>query len=167
MEGEPDHLDQIPTTLFRLLFILFLVVPLVEIYILIKVGGLIGAIPTIALVVFTAVLGALMLRWQGFTTLQRVRNMLARGEIPAIEMLEGVILLISGALLLTPGFFTDTLGFLCLVPPLRRGAITWLITRHVLGGRGPSRPPPDSRDQGPRTIEGEFWREKGDRKREE
>lgn len=153
--------------MFRLLFILFLVVPLVEIYILIKVGGLLGAIPTIFLVVFTAVLGALMLRWQGFSTLQRVRTMLARGEIPAIEVMEGVILLVSGALLLTPGFFTDTLGFLCLVPPLRRGAIKWLITRHILGGGGPSRPGTDRDQHGPRTIEGEFWREPDRKKREE
>lgn len=152
--------------MFRLLFILFLVVPLVEIYILIKVGGVIGAIPTVFLVVFTAVLGALMLRWQGFTTLQRVRTMLAHGEIPAIEMLEGVVLLVSGALLLTPGFFTDALGFLCLVPPLRRGAIKWLITRHLInGGRGPTRPSGEPRHGGPRTIEGEFWREKDDKRR--
>lgn len=151
--------------MFRLLFTLFLVVPLVEIYILIQVGGLIGAIPTIFLVVFTAVLGALMLRWQGFTTLQRVRSMLAQGEIPAIEMLEGVVLLVSGALLLTPGFFTDTIGFLCLVPPLRRAAIRWFVGRHFIGG-GPARPSSGRDDHGgPRTIEGEFWREKDDRKR--
>lgn len=155
--------------MFRLLFILFLAVPLIEIYILIKVGGLIGAIPTIFLVVFTAVLGALMLRWQGFTTLQRVRGMLARGEIPAVEMLEGAVLLVSGALLLTPGFFTDAVGFLCLVPPLRRAAIQWFISRHIVGGGGPGGSSRERRHHpgGHRTIEGEFWREPDGKKRGE
>lgn len=144
--------------LFRLLLILFLTVPLLEIYILIKVGGLLGAAPTVFLVVFTAVLGALLLRWQGFATLQRVRLMLARGELPAIELLEGVVLLLSGALLLTPGFFTDTLGFLGLIPAVRRGLIRWAISHgRIDGGMGP---PPRDRERGPRTIEGEFWREK-------
>ena len=84
-----------------ILFLLFLLVPLVEIYFLIKVGSLIGAIPTIALVVFTALLGAMLLRFQGWATVQRTRTTMARGELPALEMLEGVLLLFAGALLLT------------------------------------------------------------------
>jgi UPF0716 protein FxsA len=145
--------------MLRLLFVLFLVVPLIEIYLLIKVGSVIGAMPTVALVVLTAVIGAVLLRVQGFTTMQRVRLSLAQGEVPALEMLEGVVLLFCGALLLTPGFFTDTIGFLGLVPPLRRAMILWLVNKGLLvatrpGGRqGPGSGP------GHRTIEGQFWRD--------
>jgi UPF0716 protein FxsA len=152
--------------MFRILLILFLLVPLVEIYLLIQVGGIIGVIPTISLVVFTAVLGALILRFQGFTILQRVRSTLAQGEIPAIEMLEGVVLLISGALLLTPGFFTDTLGFLCLIPSLRRRLIIWFIRRHAtISGASFHATGENERHHGPRIIEGESWRidDKNDR----
>jgi len=123
------------------------------------VGNLIGAIPTIFMVVFTAVLGALMIRVQGYTTLTKVRTSLARGEIPATPMLEGVILLISGALLLTPGFFTDTLGFICLIPRLRRRVIKGFLSRAVwMGMHDPSNP--STQGGGPRTIEGEFTRDK-------
>ena len=111
------------------LFLLFLLVPLVEIYFLIKVGNLIGAIPTIALVVFTALLGAMLLRFQGLTTLTRSRHVLAQGQLPALEMLEGVLLLFAGALLLTPGFFTDAIGFAFLVPPLRQAVIRWFLSK--------------------------------------
>ena len=104
--------------MFQILLLLFLVVPIIEIYLLIQVGGYLGAGTTIFLVVFTAVLGAWLLRIQGFSTMRRVQNSVARGEIPAIEMLGGVLLLLSGALLLTPGFFTDTIGFLLLFPVL-------------------------------------------------
>lgn len=144
---------------FRVLLILFLTVPLVEIYLLIKVGGFIGALPTVFLVVFTAVVGVVLLRMQGFATMHKVQAMLARGEIPAIEMLEGVVLLLSGALLLTPGFFTDTIGFLCLVPALRRRAILWVIERSFFGGGGMP-PSGHAGSHGPRTIEGEFWRDR-------
>lgn len=147
--------------MFQTLFLFFLVVPLLEIYLLIKVGGIIGAGPTVFMVVFTAVLGAFLIRLQGISTMNRVRNMLMRGEIPAIEVMEGGVLLICGALLLTPGFFTDTLGFLGLIPPLRRRLILAFI-RHQFpgGGQGPfvgpgtSTPPRSSR-----TIEGEYWKD--------
>ncbi len=145
-----------------LLLILFFAVPLIEIWLLIEVGGWIGAIPTIALVVFTAVLGALMLRWQGFGILNRARRMMAQGEPPALELLEGVVLLFCGALLLTPGFFTDAIGFLLMIPPLRRRLVLWLVARSLVVNRPP---PGDERRQGPRTIEGEFWREKDRRDR--
>ena len=84
---------------YPVLLVLFLAVPLVEIYLLIKIGGVIGAWPTVALVVGTAVAGAGLLRWQGMATLLRVRQSLERGELPALPMLEGVLLLIAGALL--------------------------------------------------------------------
>ncbi|EGL54035.1 FxsA cytoplasmic membrane protein [Methylophaga aminisulfidivorans MP] len=116
--------------MFRFLFLLFLIIPIVEIYVLIQVGDVIGALPTIFLVVATAVLGAFLLRLQGFQTLQRAQQSLASGQIPATEMLEGVCLVIAGAMLLTPGFVTDTLGFLLLIPNIRR-----LVIKHMAKNR--------------------------------
>ena len=115
--------------LFAILFALFLIIPIVEIYLLIAVGQVIGTLPTVSMVVFTAVLGVWLLRIQGFATLRNVQNTMAQGGIPAIEMVEGAILLVAGALLLTPGFFTDSIGFLCLIPPLRRVFATLLFQR--------------------------------------
>jgi UPF0716 protein FxsA len=140
------------------LFLFFLLLPLLEIYVLIKVGEAIGAIPTVSLVVFTAVLGALLLRHQGFYTLQKVRSSMDRGEAPARPLLEGAILLIGGFLLLLPGFITDVLGLLSLVPAVRRFVIRRFLTIGFRSG------PPPSGTQGPsgrppRTIEGEYRRE--------
>lgn len=143
---------------FPVLMALFLLVPLLEIYLLIKIGGEIGAWPTVALVVATAVIGAALLRWQGISTLMRVRQSLDRGELPALAMLEGLLLLIAGALLLTPGFFTDTVGFLLLVPPLRRKLLLALLSAGMVHVAGAPQPPPgESRPS--RTLEGEFRRE--------
>ncbi len=151
-------LTQKARLLFRLFFILFLLVPLIEIYLLIKVGGIIGALPTVFLVVFTAVLGALLLRHQGLYTYARVQQSMARGELPAMPMLEGMVLLVCGALLLTPGFFTDTIGFLGLIPPLRKWLILKVLERGVIHTMGP-RPGSHRRDDGPQTLEGEYRRE--------
>jgi len=118
-----------PSRIFPLLVTFFLVVPIIEIYLLIKVGGVIGVLPTIALVVLTAVLGAALLRSQGMQTYNRFNQALAEGRAPAAEILEGVALLIGGALLLTPGFFTDAIGFVCLLPFSRKGVIQYLIKR--------------------------------------
>ncbi len=134
-----------------LLFAIFIIVPLVEIWLLIKVGGLIGAPMTIFFVVLTAVIGAALVRAQGISMISRIRGQLQQGELPAVAMFEGLFLLIAGALLLTPGFFTDTIGFLCLLPPLRRGLIRSLIRRgfiHTQTG-------PDGSD--PKPLEGK-WR---------
>ena len=141
---------------FPLLFLLFLVVPLLEIYLLIKVGGVIGALPTVVLVVLTAVLGAFLLRLQGFSTMNRMRANMMRGRLPTMEIMEGAALLLAGALLLTPGFFTDAAGFLLLIPPLRRHLILKFIDRITINGasRGERR--------GPRTFDGEFWRDDDD-----
>jgi UPF0716 protein FxsA len=111
------------------LFLIFLVIPLVEIYFLIKIGSAVGAALTVFLVVFTAMLGAFLVRTQGFSTLARVQMQLARAEVPAMEIMEGVFLFVAGALLLTPGFFTDAIGFVFLTPPLRRGIIKYYMGR--------------------------------------
>jgi UPF0716 protein FxsA len=140
------------------LFLLFLLVPLFEIYLLLEVGSVIGVGWTIFAVVFTAILGAALVRLQGFATLNRVRSQLDRGELPAMELFEGVFLLVAGALLLTPGFFTDAIGFACLTPPLRRLVIRYMIQRGVIhqqrgpGGGGPSRPGPGE------PLEGQYRR---------
>lgn len=106
--------------MFRSLFLLFLIVPLVEIYFLIQVGDQIGAGWTILAIVATAVIGAGLLRMQGLNTMQRAQLTLAKGQLPALELMESFALLISGAMLLTPGFITDALGFLLLVPAVRQ-----------------------------------------------
>jgi UPF0716 protein FxsA len=144
---------------FPIVFLLFLLIPLVEIWFLIVVGGVVGALPTVALVVLTAVIGAALARHQGLATLQRLQATIARGEAPAIEMLEGVLLLVGALLLLTPGFFTDALGFICLIPVTRRALAWWGVKRFTLvtpAGPAQETPGPAHRS---RTIEGEFHRE--------
>jgi UPF0716 protein FxsA len=143
---------------FPVIFLLFLLVPLAELWFLIKVGGWIGALPTVALVVLTAVIGATLARIQGLATLQRLQSAMARGEAPAVELLEGVLLLIGALLLLTPGFFTDALGFACLLPFTRRALALWGLKRFMVAptAKGPFGP---SGSHQSRTIEGEFHRE--------
>ncbi len=121
---------------FQIIFLLVLIIPFVEIYLLLKVSGVIGAFPTIFLVVFTAVLGAWLLRQQGFATFQRLQANLAQGKIPTYEIIEGPIILVGGALLLTPGFITDLLGFACLVPQLRRNIARYVIENHLVQSGG-------------------------------
>ena len=138
--------------MFKLLFILFITVPLLELYLLVQVGGIIGVFPTIALCILTAALGAGLLRLQGLQTLARVRQKLDQGEIPATDLIAGAILLFCGMLLLTPGFFTDCIGFLCLIPRFRlflAGAILSYLMQH--GTRS-------NVDQSV-IVEGEFWEE--------
>ena len=100
----------------RFALMLFIVMPVVEMWLLITIGSYIGALSTIALVLLTALIGIGLLREQGVSTLWRGREKLQQGKIPAQEMMEGIVLAVSGALLLTPGFVTDTIGFLGLLP---------------------------------------------------
>ena len=118
----------------RTLFILFLIVPVVEIYFLITVGSAIGAGMTVALILLTAFIGAFLVRAQGFSTFARVQSQMAKGEMPAVEIFEGLFLLVAGALLLTPGFLTDAIGFACLTPPLRRALIRKMLAAGMLKG---------------------------------
>jgi UPF0716 protein FxsA len=144
---------------FPVLFLLFLGVPLAEIYFLIVVGGWIGALPTVLLVILTSAVGAALARHQGYATLQSLQRTLARGEIPAVEILEGVILLIGALLLLTPGFLTDLAGFICLIPASRRALASWAM-QHITVTTSPA-PGPTGPSSGrrPRTLEGDFHRE--------
>ncbi len=106
----------------RFLFLLFIIVPIIEITLLINVGQAIGAWYTIGLVLLSAFIGVNMLRHQGLSTLMRARSRMDSGEVPAQEMVEGLVLAVGGALLITPGFVTDVIGFCCLIP----------LTRHAL-----------------------------------
>ncbi|WP_298609049.1 FxsA family protein [uncultured Thiothrix sp.] len=103
-----------------ILALLFFAVPLIEIYLLIQVGHVIGALPTILLVIATSVLGAYLLKQQGLAALARFQNNLRQGQLPADELKEGIFIVLGGILLMTPGFFTDFLGLFCLLPPTRK-----------------------------------------------
>lgn len=134
-----------------LLFLALLAVPAGEILIFIKVGGLIGLWPTLGLIFASALAGAAIIRWQGLATLGQVRAQLARGEVPVDEMLHGLALVVAAFTLLTPGFATDALGALLLIPPLRRLAVKKMkrhLALHVLGPAGAR--------TGPTVIEGEY-----------
>ena len=144
--------------MLRSLFILFLLVPLIEIYFLIQVGEKVGAGWTIFLVLATAFIGAGLLRMQGLNTMQRAQVSITQGQLPALAMLEGVALLISGGLLLTPGFFTDLAGFLLLIPLLRQTLIKRLIEKAQFSGYSPSQ-----HHENPNIIEGEIVNEDDDR----
>jgi UPF0716 protein FxsA len=102
-----------------ILFILLVAVPIIEIAVFIEVGGLIGLWPTIAVIIVTAAIGAGLLRLQGLAVMYRAQEAMARGEMPLIHVFDGFCLLFAGAMLLTPGFVTDVVGFLLFVPPLR------------------------------------------------
>jgi UPF0716 protein FxsA len=103
----------------RYALLLFILMPIVEMWLLITIGGYIGALSTILLVLLTALIGIGLLRAQGFSTLWRGKEKLQQGKLPAQEMMEGIALAVSGALLLTPGFITDAIGLLGLMPLTR------------------------------------------------
>lgn len=149
---------------------LFIVLPILEMVVLIKVGTIIGALSTVGLVLLTAVIGAALLKQQGLATLTRANQRLNSGELPAKEVAEGLILAVGGALLLTPGFITDTIGFLCLIPGTRHWFVSQAMKRLVVrgqsggfhwssGGRDPfGGADPFGRRRGPddEVIEGEY-----------
>ena len=112
-----------------ILFIIFIVIPIVEITLLINVGQLIGAWYTIGLVLLSAFVGVNMLRHQGLATLGRAQQKMQQGEMPQQEMVEGLVLAVGGALLITPGFVTDIIGFCCLIPLTRIGFIKIVSSR--------------------------------------
>ena len=152
----------------RWIVLFFIAVPLIEMLLLFEVAEYIGGLWTIFLVVLTAVIGVNILKRQGFSTLLRANQRLDSGELPAQEVVEGLFLAFSGALLLTPGFITDTLGFLCLTTPLRRLLAAKLIASGLLmtvrsgSSRGffyTSSRRPQSRTGNSSTIEGEFVKE--------
>jgi UPF0716 protein FxsA len=139
-----------------LLILLFVGLPLTEIYFLIQVGSEIGALSTILLSILTAIIGAWLVRYQGFGVLMRVREMLDRGEAPAIELMDGALILAAGLFLILPGFLTDSLGFLLLIPPLRRHLIERYIRIQPVDMQASGEVRTETRV---RVIEGEFRRD--------
>jgi UPF0716 protein FxsA len=111
------------------LFLLFTVVPLLELYILIKIGGYIGAFPTVGLVVLTALLGFVLARFEGLRKLQQIKRSLSLGIVPAEEMLDGVLIFVGGVLLIIPGVLTDLFALILLIPYTRTIFKRWLRRR--------------------------------------
>jgi UPF0716 protein FxsA len=135
-----------------LLVVLFIVVPIAELYVIVQVGQLIGLWPTLALLLADAVLGSLLLKQQGRSAWRRFNDALAQRRFPGKEVADGVLIVIGGTLLLTPGFLTDIVGLLLLIPPtravarrvLRRLTIGRFTVVGVPGGAGPFERPGDS-----------------------
>ena len=133
--------------MFPFVALIFLLVPIAEIYLLIQVGQVIGAGWTVLLVVLTAVIGVWLLRIQGLSTLLRAQQRLHDNELPAREILEGMALVVAGALLLTPGFFTDAVGFLLLFPPTRIWLAGRIAERMVVASTHAVRDPGSARER--------------------
>ncbi len=137
------------------LLLIFILVPIFEIYLFLQVGSFLGIWTTVLLVFLTAVIGTTLLRAQGLATLQKVQNTVQQGQVPTFALLEGIIILLGGALLLTPGFFTDAIGFICLIPVLRNSFVCW-ISKHIKFLQ------PEQPREYPRkaeTLDGEYRRE--------
>jgi len=150
-----------------MLFPIFVVVTLAEIYVLVSVGQAIGGLSTVLLVVITAFIGTSLLRQQGWSTMAKAQQSMSEGRTPAMEMMEGVVILVSGILLLTPGFLTDALGLLGLMPWSRSYFINHFLEKNaervfkqrnsVFINRTNSSEKKSNKDD---TIEGEFWEDK-------
>ncbi len=138
--------------MFAKLLALFILVPLVELYLFLVLGSRIGLGPTLIIIVFTGILGAALTKSQGARALARFRQASAEGRLPHNEVLDGLLILIAGAVLLTPGFLTDTVGFLLLVPPVRALLGNYLKSRiKIVPGTDPPQetapPPPPGNGQ--------------------
>jgi UPF0716 protein FxsA len=148
-----------------LIFLLLVAVPIVEIALFIQVGGWLGLWPTIAIVILTAAIGTVLLRAQGLAALGELQRRLAAGEDPSATLAHGAMILVAGVLLLTPGFFTDAVGFALLMPPVRAAGIRLAIrfarsrmTQVHMGvhmGAGGHRGPAGA-GAGPGTVDGEY-----------
>lgn len=157
----------------RYLLLIFIAMPIVEMWLLITVGREIGAWTTISLVLLTAAVGFSLLKQQGFATLFRARQKMDAGELPAMEMVEAIILAVCGALLVTPGFVTDAVGFAGLVPGFRRLIVTGMASKVDVASYSEQASrhqnvPPGNNHSGSApsgsqtTLEGEYWREDKD-----
>lgn len=142
------------------IFAVLIAVPIIEIALFIELGGWVGLWPTIGLVVLTAIIGGVLLRMQGFAAMARLQRSMAEGADPSGPLAHGAMILVAGLLMLTPGFFTDAVGFALLLPPVRSALIGWAGPRlagRVLragpggpqGGRPGAKPPGWSPMEGP------------------
>ena len=159
----PTLLQCYPRDVFFRLLLLFTVVPVVELGLLIQLGRVIGLAPTVAIVLLTGITGAALARWQGLVTLRRVQADMAAGRVPAGALVDGLLILVAGGLLLTPGLITDAAGFLLLVPPTRaavRRALVEAFRRRMRSDGGvvfdadwSTEGEPDARDPDIKTID--------------
>ena len=108
------------------LFLAFTIIPIIEIYLLIEIGSMFGALTAVTLVILTGFLGAFLARMQGLQTLYRIKESLREGRMPSGELLDALLIVIAGLVLLTPGFLTDSAGFLLLIPATRNSIKYWL-----------------------------------------
>jgi UPF0716 protein FxsA len=136
--------------MFPLLLVLFIVVPVVEIYAIIQVGQAIGVLPTIALLIADSVIGSMLMRSQGRAAWRRFNAAIAAGRVPAREVLDGGLVIFGGALLLTPGFVTDVFGAAFLLPPTR-AVLRKVLVRRFAARMVMSAPP--RRDAPPRGAD--------------
>ncbi|MGI9568597.1 MAG: FxsA family protein [Desulfobulbia bacterium] len=170
--------------MFPILLLLFIFVPIIEIGLFIQVGGFLGLWPTIALVLITAFVGASLVRSQGIQTFMSVQGRLQQGEMPAQQILEGVMLAVAGVLLLTPGFMTDALGMLVLLPAPRAMIAKKMMEKMVVSnmsggfhaggqagfgqspfGQDPFNRDPSDQSKDGNTFEGEFEKKDDDNDR--
>ncbi|MDJ1464442.1 FxsA family protein [Nitratireductor sp. GZWM139] len=142
---------------FSIVPFLLLAIPLGEIAMFVVVGSQIGVFPTLALVLITAVTGSILLRIQGFGVVRRIQETMNEGGVPGRDLVHGMMIMVAGVLLLTPGFITDTLGFLLFIPAIRDIGWKFLRSRIVVmggaAGAGAQRQNPYRRDTGPHTID--------------
>ena len=140
------------------LFLLLVAVPIIEIALFIEIGGWLGTWPTIGIVILTALIGSVLLRQQGLKALGDIQRRLMAGDDPGQMLADGAMILISGVLLLTPGFFTDAVGFLLLVPGVRIAIYKWLKANVKMNVRtaNHSTPPPGWDRPGNQTVDGDY-----------
>ena len=117
--------------MFRVLFVFFIIIPIIEIAVLMQVGSFLGLWPTLAIVIITAWLGAKNVRQQGLATMQSVQTKMAQGQMPSDEIVAGLLLLVAGVLLVTPGFVTDIFGLSLLIPSVRKALIK-TVQKHLV-----------------------------------
>lgn len=158
--------------MFQILLLLFIAVPIVEIAVLLQVGGMIGGLNTLLLIVATAVAGALLVKQQGMQNWMTMQHKMARGEMPGVEMAGGLLIFLAGVLLITPGFVTDAIGLAFLLPPSRNAIARQMLKRMVVKGQtnfaqfhfrqGPGFKPQETdsarRDENGTVIDGEYSR---------
>ncbi len=142
---------------FRFLFLLFILIPIIEVYLLIQVGSWIGVVPTVLLVIATAMMGVSLLKSQGLSTLMSAQQSLNSGQLPAFQLMEGAALLVSGALLLTPGFVTDFIGFLGLAPATRKMMVNAFLSRASVSGIHMQGQGHFEQDNAGVVVDGEFY----------
>jgi UPF0716 protein FxsA len=150
--------------MFMWLFLAFLSVPLIEIALFIQIGGLIGLWPTLAIVVLTAIVGTWLVRTQGRLAIGQLQRSFSELNDPTEPLAHGAMILVAGALLLTPGFFTDAVGFALLVPPVRSAVFHWIRSRVTVRSFSMGQQPGERPVRRDDVIDGEFHEVSGSKR---